>query len=179
MSTKNTITTAKKTTARDSTVRAVVRPGESVATVQFGAWGPQVVRVLAHSGGGRNDQAYVAVTVGACVTYAYDRAAVASYVAAWTEAAQANRCVRLPEFAPESGHLLHFGEDLTVACNVTAAQRHSVSSSTGPDGRPVMTVTVGAVSVRVHTTSALQSYLSAWTKAATVTSLLQDAGDSQ
>ena len=62
-------------------------------------------------------------------------------------------------------------------CNVHGEQRRNVTSSTGADGRPVITVTVGAVTVDVHTTTALRSYLAAWRKAATVTGMLEDTRD--
>ena len=62
---------------------------------------------------------------------------------------------------------------------MTAEQRRNVLSSTGADGRPVISVTVGAVTVDVHTTSALRCYLGAWRKAATVTGMLEDARDEQ
>lgn len=92
------------------------------------------------------------VQVGTRLTYAYDRAAVASHMTGWLDAEQVNRGVRLPEFAPASATRRHVGEDLSVLCNVSAEQRYAVTSSTGPDGRPVITVTVGAVTVDVHTT---------------------------
>ncbi len=147
--------------------------------MQFGAWGPQEVTVRAHSSGGRGGAPYVVVGVGTCLTYAYDQAAVASYVGAWEDPERTNRSVRLPEFTTlATGTRRHAGEDLSVLCNVSAEQRSSVRSSTGADGRPVITVTVGAVTVDVHTTTtALRSYLTAWRKAATVTGLLEDARD--
>lgn len=85
-----------------------------------------------------------------------------------------NAAVRLPEFAPATASRRHVGEDLSVLCNVSAEQRSSVISTTGADGRPLITVTVGAVTIDVHTTSALRSYLAAWRRAATVTGLLED-----
>ena len=48
---------------------------------------------------------------------------------------------------------------------------------TGPTARPVSTDTVGAITVLVHTTTALRSHLAAWRKAATVTGMLKDARD--
>ena len=162
-------------TGTGSTVRSGSRTGEHVVTVQFGAWGPQETHVTASSGGGRDGAPYVAVTVGALLTYAYTKAAVDSHLDAWTKAAEVNRFVRLPEFAPASGHRRHVGEDLVVACTVSAGQQHSVTSQAGADGRPVLIVTVGAVTVHVHTPTALHSYLAAWTRAATVTALLEDA----
>ena len=118
---------------------------------------------------------YVAVGVGCCLTYAYDRGAIDSHVSAWQDAEQVNRSVRLPEFPPATATRRHAGEDLSVLCNVSAEQRHSVTSSAGPTGRPVITVTFGAVTVGVHTTTALRSHLTAWRKAATVTGMLKDA----
>ena len=173
----DTIGKATSTSGTSSTVRRGLRIGEHVVSLQFGAWGPQEVIVRAYSDGGRGGAPYIVVGVGACLTYAYDRAAVASYVDAWEDAERMNRSVRLPEFAPATASRRHAGEDLSVLCNVVAEQRSTVLSSIGADGRPVITVTVGAVTVDVHTTTALLSYLSAWRKAATVTGMLEDARD--
>ncbi len=166
-------------TSNTSKTRPGLQMGEHVVAVRFAAWGPQEVIVRAYSSGGRSGAPYVVVGVGTCLTYAYDQAAVDSHLTAWQDAEQVNRSVRLPEFAPTSAYRRHTGEDLSVICNVTAEQRHSVTSSTGPDGRPVLTVTVGAVAVDVHTTTALRSYLAAWRKAATVTGMLEDSRDDQ
>ena len=180
-STSKTDTTGKatSTSGTSSTVRRGLRTGEHVVSLQFGVWGPQEVIVRAYSGGGRGGAPYVVVGVGTCLTYAYDQAAVDSYVLAWEVAERLNRTVRLPEFTPTSATRRHAGEDLSVLCNVTAEQRRNVLSSTGADGRPVITGTVGAVTVDVHTTSALRSYLAAWRKAATVTGMLEDARNEQ
>ena len=177
-STSKTGTTGEAATST-STVRGGLRIGEHVVSLQFGAWGPQEVIVRAYSDGGRGGAPYIVVGVGTCLTYAYDQAAVDSYVLAWEAAERLNRTVRLPEFTPTSATRRHAGEDLSVLCNVTAEQRRNVLSSTGADGRPVISVTVGAVTVDVHTTSALRSYLAAWRKAATVTEMLEDARDEQ
>ena len=108
-STSTTSTTGSRTstdsTTTDSTVRSGLRAGEQVVAVQFGAWGPQEVTVNASSGGGRGGAPYVAVGVGACLTYAYDRAAVTSHVVAWRDAEQVNRSVQLPDFAPATATL--------------------------------------------------------------------------
>lgn len=170
----STNTTGKTT---DSTIRRGLRTGKQTVAVQFGAWGPQEIVVRAYSDGGRGGAPYLIVGVGTCLTYAYDRAAVDSYVLAWEAAERLNRTVRLPEFSPTSATHRHAGEDLSLLCNVTAEQRRHVLSSTGADGRPVISVTVGAVTVDAHTTSALRSYLAAWHKAATVTGMLEDARD--
>jgi hypothetical protein len=177
----NTSTTGKTSasTPTDSTVRPGLRTGEQVVAVQFGVWGPQEITVRAYSDGGRGGAAYIIVGIGTCLTYAYDQAAVDSYVLAWEAAERLNRSVRLPEFTPATATRRHAGEDMSVLCNVTAEQRRNVLSSTGADGRPVITVTVGAVTVNVHTTTALRSYLAAWCKAATVTGMLEDARDEQ
>ena len=177
MSTSTSNTGKTTSTSADSTVRPGLRVGEHVVAVQFGAWGPQEISVRAYSGGGRGGAPYIAVGVGTCVTYAYDSAAVTSHVGAWEDAERMNRSVRLPEFAPATATRRHTGEDLSVLCNVSAEQRSHVLSSTGADGRPVITVTVGAVTVDVHTTTALRSYLAAWRKAATVTGMLEDSRD--
>lgn len=140
-------------------------------------WGPQHISVQASSGGGRDGRPYLAVAVGNSLTWAYDRAALKSYVSAWREAAQANQAVRLQEFAPGSGQGAHDGEDLAVGCTVTSAQPYKVTATVGTGGRPVITVTVGAVTVAVHTTSALLSHLHAWTRAATAAGLLDTADD--
>ena len=49
-----------------------------------------------------------------------------------------------------------------MVCNVSDDQRSSVTGTTGVDGRPIVTVTVGALTIDVHTTSALRFYLAAW-----------------
>jgi len=161
-------------------------PAQDVSvTVQV--WGPQRYQVRASSGGGRGGRPYVAVTVGACLTYVYDAAALATFLAAWTRAEQANRSVRLPDFAPPSrtrGNLAPPGqqpdpEDLAVVHTVQADLVHSVLVDTDDLGRPVLTVTVGAVRVQVHTTTALRSDLAAWTQAGTVRVLLPDSRDEQ
>ncbi len=178
-STSNTSKASSSGEARTagSTVRSGLRTGEQVVAVQFGAWGPQEVTVRAYSGGGRGGAPYVVVGVGACLTYAYDQAAVASYLGAWEDAERMNRSVRLPEFTPATATRRHAGEDVSVLCNVSAEQGSTVLGSTGADGRPVLTVTVGAVTVQVHTTTALRSYLVAWRKAGAVTGMLAPARD--
>ena len=71
-----------------STVRPqhlpAAQPGTGAHTVavSFSAWGPQTFQVRASGGGGRGDSAYVAVTVGDCLTYGYDRDALACHVRA-------------------------------------------------------------------------------------------------
>ncbi len=159
--TSSTSSTPVRRSRGVSTVRTGMRAGESVVSVQFGVWGPQEIGVRASSGGGRGGAPYVVVQVGGCLTYAYDRAAVDSHLMAWQDAEQINRAVRLPELPPTSGTGRRAGEDLGVLCQVSAEQPRSVTSSTGPDGRPIITVTVGAVTVEVHTTTALRSYLAA------------------
>lgn len=69
------------------------------------------------------------------------------------------------------------GEDLVVGATVTSAQAHTVTATIGRSGRPVITVTVGAVTVAAHATSALLSHLPAWTRAATTAGLLDTADD--
>ncbi len=168
----NNITADINTGPGSSTARPAY--GEHVVVVRFAAWGPQDRSVKASSGGGRGGAPYIAVQVGACLTYAYDRAAVRSHLEAWQQAEKVNRSVRLPEFLPATATRRHAGEDLTVLCNVSAAQHFAVTSSIGADRRPVITVTVGAMTVDAHTTTALRSHLTAWRRACTVTDLLQN-----
>jgi hypothetical protein len=169
----STSTADTGTSSRSSAVRSA--HGEHVVVVRFAAWGPQDSSIRASSGGGRGGAPYIAVQVGACLTYAYDRAAVRSHLEAWQQAEKVNRSVRLPEFLPATASRRHAGEDLTVLCNISAAQHFAVTSNIGPDRRPVITVIVGAVTVDAHTTTALRSHLAAWRRAWTVTELLQDA----
>ena len=62
-----------------------------------------MVRPLVQAaGGGRGGASYLVLQVGACLTYAYDHAAVDSYVPAWEAAESLNRTIRLPEFTPAS-----------------------------------------------------------------------------
>lgn len=130
----------------------------------------------ASSGGGRDGAPYLAVTIGDCLTYAYDAAAVESYRGAWAEAVHIARTRRLPEHPTTPGQrLAPPGEDFAVACTVRGAQDVSVHGHTPAGGRPVIAVAVGSVTVHVHTGSAAASCLHAWTRAATVTALLEDA----
>ena len=164
----NTTTNASTSSPAVSTVW----PGETVK-VRLSAWGRQDSHVQASSGGGRGGAPYIAVRVGSLLVYAYHHAAAESFLTGWEKAAQINRTVRLPEFQPRSAARIHAGEDLAVVCTVGARQRHTVTAQHGPDGRPVLTVTVGAVTIDVHTTTALASHLQAWREAATVTALLE------
>ena len=177
MSTSTSTSTTGKTSTSAPAVRRGLPVGEQVVAVQLAVWGPQEVTVRAYSDGGRGGAPYIAVGVGSYLTCAYDQGAIDSHVSAWQDAEQLNRSVRLPEFSPATVTGRPAGEDLSVLCNVSAEQRHSVTSSTGPTGRPVITVTVGAVTVGVHTTTALRSHLAAWRRAATVTGMLKDARD--
>ena len=111
--------------------------------------------------------------------HTYDQAAVDCYVLAWEVAERMNRTVRLPEFTPTSATRRNAGEDLSVLRTVSAEQRSTVTSSPGPDGRPVPTVTVGAVTIDVHSTTALRCHLAAWCKSAAVTGMLEDTRDEQ
>jgi len=164
--------TSTNTTTEQSTEQATRRVGQQVrrahaAAIQFGVWGPQNMRVQASRGGGREGLPYVAVTIGDCLTYVYDRDALASYLGAWREAARVNRAMRLGEFGPLRQEQREFacGEDFAVVCNVTGERHTSVSARVEASGRPVMTVIVGAVTTTVHTTTALRSYVEAWTLA--------------
>ena len=110
-STSKTGTTGKATSASSTsnTIRRGLRTGEHVVSLQFGAWGPQEVIVRAYSDGGRGGAPYIVVGVGTCLTYAYDQAAVDSYVLAWEAVERLNRTVRLPEFTPTSATRRHAG----------------------------------------------------------------------
>ena len=90
-----------------STASGTARPqpvrGEHAVAVSFDAWGPQEKAVHASGGGGRGDAPYVAVTVGKCLTYAYDRDALGAHLRAWRRAAELNRGLRLPGAPTPSG----------------------------------------------------------------------------
>ena len=157
---------AEASTARPRPVR-----GEHAVAVSFDAWGPQGKAVHASGGGGRGDAPYVAVTVGGCLTYAYDRAALGAHLRAWRRAAELNRGLRLPEQpAPDAPR---GGQDVALLTNASGPLRYTAHGGVEPGG-PVLTVIVGAVTVRVHTTSALASYLAAWTQAEALAGILDD-----
>ncbi len=157
--TKNTTTTT--TTSAGTAVRPVQR-GHQVA-VQFSVHGVQRVDVHAHAGGGRGDQPYIAVTVGDCLTYLYDRDALAAHVRAWREAAAHNQSLRLPT-APAAQVAGPDGrQDVTVVCTVFGGQQHAVTVEAGQRTR-VLSVVVGALTVRVHSSAALRCYLLAWSR---------------
>jgi len=166
--TKNTTTTA--TTWAGTAVRPVQR-GHQVA-VQFSAYGVQRVDVRAHAGGGRGDQRYIAVTVGDCLSYLYDRDALAVHVRAWREAAAYNQSLRLPtalaaQVAGPDGR-----QDVSVVCAVFGARQHAVTVEAGQSAR-VLSVVVGAVTVWVHSSAALRCYLLAWSRARALAVILE------
>jgi len=155
--TKNT--TIKNTTSAGTVVRPVQR-GHQVA-VQFSAHGVQRVDARAHAGGGRGDQPYIAVTVGDCLTYRYDRDALAAHVRAWREAAAHNQSLRLPT-APAAQVAGPDGrQDVGVVCTVFGGHAR------------VLSVVVGAVTVRVHSSAALRCYLLAWNRAQALAVILE------
>ena len=158
-------------------MRPVSRAHEVRVRVQV--WGRQDSAVRASSGGGRGGLAYVAVTVGQCLTYVYDVDGLGAHLQAWRQAAQMNRAVRLGEFGPPLTAQQGFahGQDLAVVCHVNGEQPVGGQASAGSGGRPVMTVTVGAVSTTVHTTTALLSYLDGWTRAGTAQVILARPGE--
>jgi len=167
--TKNTTTTT--TTPAGTAVRPVQR-GHQVA-VQFSAHGVQRVDVHAHASGGRGDQPYIAVTVGDCLTYLYDRDALAARVRAWRDAAAYNQGLRLPTAPAAQVAGLDGRQDVTVVCTVFGAQQHAVTIEPAQGG-PVLSVVVGAVTVRVHSSAALRCYLLAWNRAQALAVILDE-----
>ncbi len=167
--TKNT--TTKNITSAGTAVRPVQR-GHQVA-VQFSAHGVQRVDARAHAGGGRGDQPYIAVTVGDCLTYLYDRAALAGHVRAWREAAAHNQSLRLPT-APAAQVAGPDGrQDVSVVCTVFGGQQHAVTVEVGQRTR-VLSVVVGAITVWVHSSAALRCYLLAWSRAQALAAVLDE-----
>ena len=164
-------TTTATTTAAGTAARPVQR-GHQVA-VQFSAHGVQRVDVHAHASGGRGDQPYIAVTVGDCLSYLYDRDALAAHVRAWREAAAHNQSLRLPtasaaQIAGPDGR-----QDVSVVCTVFGAQQHAVTVEAGQRAR-VLNVVVGAVTVWVHSSAALRCYLLAWSRAQALAVILDE-----
>ncbi len=158
----------------DSTVRPVrpVRGAHAVAGT-FRAWGYQPGKVDCHSGGARNDQPYIAVTVGECLTYVYDRGALMSYLRIWQTAAAHNNVTRLPvTAATASAH--QPAQDGAIACNVVGWQHTTVVEETTLPGVRRLAVTVGAVCVRVYASEALRCHLAAWTRAADLAVIFDD-----
>jgi len=171
--TKNTTTkniTTTTTTSAGTAVRPVQR-GHQVA-VQFSAHGVQRVDVHAHAGGGRGDQPYIAVTVGDCLSYLYDRDALAAHVRAWREAAAHNQSLRLPTASAAQVAGPDGRQDVSVVCTVFGAQQHAVTVEAGQRAR-VLSVVVGAVTVRVHSSAALRCYLLAWSRARALAVILE------
>lgn len=111
------------------------------------------------------------MTVGQCLTYAYDRDALHSHLQAWTDATRQNTTLRLPMTLPESAQPVALSE-FAVVLSVIGPQRSRVIGEPGAQGRGVISVTVGAVTVRVHTSEALRSHLQAWTRAAALAAVL-------
>jgi hypothetical protein len=66
-----------------------------------------------HAGGGRNDLPYIAVTVGECLTYVYDRGALMSYLRAWQQAVEHNHVTRMPVITAP-GKATTAGQDFAI-----------------------------------------------------------------
>jgi type IV pilus biogenesis protein CpaD/CtpE len=156
-----------------STVRQE-RPafGTHSVAVAFSVWGAQPTSVTARDGGGLEDKPYIAVAVGDCLTYAYDRDALFSHVHAWRDAAAQNTSLRLPTTTVAATAAATIGQDTSVLTNVIGHQRHAITAETTPAGDPVLSVRVGALTVRVHTAPALRCYLTAWERAAALAPVL-------
>jgi hypothetical protein len=139
--------------------------GAHAVAVAFSAWGAQPNKVAASCDGGRDDRAHVAVHVGDCLTYVYDRDALSSHLDAWRAAAQHNISVRLPATTTASATRSRTGQDMALVANMHGRQWHAVLTEQTVNDTTVITVAVGAVTVRVHTAEALRCYLLAWTQA--------------
>ncbi|BEP14025.1 hypothetical protein acdb102_23360 [Acidothermaceae bacterium B102] len=87
-----------------STVRPQVPVlGAHSVSVAFSVWGAQPASVMARDGGGPQDRPYLAVSVGDCLTYVYDRDALFSHVNAWREAVRQAASVLLPRSGSPPG----------------------------------------------------------------------------
>ncbi|BEP13913.1 hypothetical protein acdb102_22240 [Acidothermaceae bacterium B102] len=139
--------------------------------VAFSVWGAQPASVTARDGGGPQDRPYLAVSVGDCLSYVYDRDALFSYVNAWREAARQAASVLLPPVGLAAGSH-QVGQGTSVLTNVVGPQRYSVVAETSVQGTPVLAVRVGALTVRVHAAPALRSYLTTWNRAESLATVL-------
>lgn len=173
-------TTRKTTTRRPGTGKGQPVPavGSHTVAVQFSAWGPQRYQVHASGGGGRQDLPYIAVAVGDCLTYVYDRAALTCHVQAWRRAADRTQAMRLPTVPAAGAVGRQAGQDLTLVCTVLGPQRTAVTGEVSPDGIGSISVVVGAVTVRALSSEAVRCYLLAWTRAETLGAILDDLPDS-
>ena len=159
--TSTTKTTTTTTTTPAGTAVRPVQHGHQVA-VQFSAHGVQRVDARAHASGGHGDQPYIAVTVGDCLSYLYNRDALAAHVRAWREAAAHNQSLRLPT-APAAQVAGPDGrQDVGVVCTVFGGHAR------------VLSVVVGAVTVWVHSSAALRCYPLAWNRAQALAMILDE-----
>jgi len=60
-----------------------------------------------------------------------------------------------------------------VVCTVFGGQQHAVTIEPAQGG-PVLSVVVGAVTVRVHSSAALRCYLLAWNRAQALAAILDE-----
>ena len=140
------------------------------ATPPRHAAGKQPAGELPLVGGGRGG--------GDCLTYVYDRDALASQLTAWRDAAAYNQIFRLPTApaGPEDGAGGAGPQELMLVCTGFSEQRHTVTGeATG--GVPVLSVVVGAVTVRVPSSEALRCYLPAWAHAQDLEAVLDPPAD--
>ena len=125
-------------TPTDSPVWPGLRAGEQVVAVQIAVWGPQEVTVRAHSDGGREERRTsqsVSCRVLQDLRLRRGSHRLARDRLAGGRAGQPQRAT-----AGVHARNCHAAEDLSVLCTVSAEQRHSFASSTGADGRPVITL---------------------------------------
>ena len=138
-------------------------------TVAFGQ--PASVRVA--TSGGESDDPYIAVRVGECLTYVYDRDALDSHVSAWREAGQhaAKRTLAEVHRNPQRQD----GQEIAMSVTTRGVQPFTVGTDETPAGLPVLSVQVGSVTVRITSTAALLSYLSAWNRARTLAAVFDES----
>ncbi len=115
------------------------------------------------------------MTVGECLTYVYDREALATHRQAWQDASRQNQSVRLPA-VPPAAPTVGAGQDLAVVCKAVGGQRYAVTGEV-EGGRGVVTVVVGAVTVRVPQPRGAALLLLAWTRAEALAGILDDPED--
>lgn len=169
MSSTNNSTTSSTDPTRDRSTAVAAGSATAAGTRSRGRGRRPVGESVTGGGAGTELVHSVAVTVG---VWGPPHTAVRTS----SGGGPGDAAVRLPELRPSRQEQQRQapGNAVGVVCQVRGEQRVSVvAAPDAPAGR-MLTVTVGAVSVQVHTTTALRAYLDVWTRALRAQHVVQD-----
>jgi hypothetical protein len=138
-----------------------------VLSVVVRVYGTQDSSVRAAINSGPNDIGYVAVTVGATLTYCYDLAAVISFANAFAEAS-----ARPIQWLPETTQSFPLADGTRVIVQTSATGEQPteirlIAAAASRDGNAHLVARIGRTTTVIFDRAALDSYRSAWGHALT------------